>query len=223
MISLTREDWDYCRQHQECLGFFVVSGSGLQNNNCSVMSPLQNYLLYTRSWAFPVMLVDSPSWMVKKSASLMLTIACDSAPWDVPCTSIRKLTLSNSRTFKVYFSSSSPNIIFILLQHIYKITNSGILCDFIFFLPWFRQRNSLLLELFQKLVVILVYWLVWIVWSAIGLLKYSNCFLHKCELFVWMFLFIFLGIIAWFVSFSPQTTHLGLGCSSPHQMNPMDM
>jgi hypothetical protein len=57
---------------------FVVFGSGLQNKSYSVMSPLQKNLLHARSFDFPVMSVDSPNWMPKKSASLMLAIPCDS-------------------------------------------------------------------------------------------------------------------------------------------------
>jgi hypothetical protein len=77
------------------------------------------------------------------------------------------------------------------------------------FLPRFRQRHSLLLELCKKLIVILVHCLAWSVWSAITPLKYSIGFSHKCECFVWTFFLSLLGTVNWFASFSPQTTHLG--------------
>jgi hypothetical protein len=44
---------------------FVVSVSGMQNKNSSVMSPLQANLLNARGQAFPVMSVDLSNWMAK--------------------------------------------------------------------------------------------------------------------------------------------------------------
>jgi hypothetical protein len=41
--------------------------------------------------------------------------------------------LSGIGILKVSFSYSSPNIIFIILQHAGKITDSAIVCDLIFF------------------------------------------------------------------------------------------
>jgi hypothetical protein len=60
---------------------FVVSGNGLQNKNCSMISPLQTNLPNARGWAYLV------SWLtqmyVKKSISLLSAI--DSASWDISC------------------------------------------------------------------------------------------------------------------------------------------
>jgi hypothetical protein len=144
---------------------FIVSGSGLQNKNCSMMSPLQTNLLNVRSWALSVMSVDSSKLIAKKSASLMLTITRYTMFRDMFC--IRRLTVLSERDFQNLFSYDSPNKIFTVLQHSGKISDSTIVCDFIFLCHDFSIGISRFLSL-SDVVVILVHSIAWCVWSAVG-------------------------------------------------------
>jgi hypothetical protein len=66
----------------------------------------------------------------------MLAITCDSVSWDMSYIS-QLIVLSDIGSFKISFSYSLQNIIFIILQRAGKFTDSAIVCDLIL-LPWFH-------------------------------------------------------------------------------------
>jgi hypothetical protein len=132
MASMTnRKNWNDCRQHQGIFALFV-----------SVTPPSQINPLNGRSWALPVMSVDSSNWIGKQFSSLMS--ACDSPSSDKTCTC--RLIMLWHRNFQ--------NVLFIFLAkcNIYDFTAlwwNWWLSNYMWFnlLPRFLQCHSFLLVL----------------------------------------------------------------------------